>query len=209
MEIRRIQCGTGQVHLVKEDDSAIIIDTGTSMYLNKVISACKEENIKLIVLTHGHIDHIENAARLSRELNVPIAMHERDLHLLESNLNEPMYADSFLGKIVLASINGSFKHSKIDQFIPAVLLKEGDTLDAYGVSAEVVELPGHTLGSIGLKMGDTDLFVGDALMNLVYPCKSMLYGDKDMVDSSASKISDMGEATIHFGHGKPIPNKTW
>ena len=120
-----------------------------------------------------------------------------------------MYADSFLGKVVLVLSMGSFKKSKIEQFTPTVFLKEGDILDAYGVSAEVVELPGHTLGSIGLKVGDTDLFVGDALMNLIYPCKSMLYGNKDVVDPSASKISDMGEVTIHFGHGKPMPNKQW
>lgn len=209
MEIRRIKCGNGNVYVIKQGDSAIMVDTGISMYRDKIISECKEENIKLIILTHGHVDHIENAARLSQEFNAPIAIHEKDLHLLDNNLSEPMYADSFLGKLVLALSMGSFKKSKIDQFTPTVFLKEGDMLDAYGVSVEVVELPGHTLGSIGLKIGDTDLFVGDALMNLVYPCTSMLYGDKGVMEATANKISAMGDMTIYFGHGKPMPNKQW
>ena len=38
--------------------------------------------MRLLILTHGHIDHAQNAAFLSKELNIPIAMHKDDVDLI-------------------------------------------------------------------------------------------------------------------------------
>jgi len=98
---------------------------------------------------------------------------------------------------------------KIEPFEPQVSLYDGCALDEYGVLATIIELPGHTKGSIGVKIGETDVVVGDALMNMIYPAKSPLYGDKENVETSAAKISALGDVMVHFGHGKPIRNRNW
>lgn len=72
----------------------------------------------------------------------------------------------------------------------------------------IVELPGHTKGSIGVKIGD-NLFVGDALMNMFYPTISILYTNEQEMLKSAKYISELGEQTIYFGHGKPKQNRKW
>lgn len=54
----------------------------------------------------------------------------------------------------------SFEKDSLEVFEPTIFLKNGDDLRSYGVDARVVELPGHTKGSIGIAVED-NLFVGD------------------------------------------------
>ena len=207
MTIERIQCGNGNCYIIKGENSSVLVDTARPKFSEKILERCKANNVKLIVLTHGHVDHVQNAAYLSKVLNAPIAMHKADYELTKNNMLQPLSAHSLFGKLILALSLESFKRDIIEPFEPTIFLKEGDNLSDFGINAEIVELPGHTKGSIGIKIADTDFIVGDALMNMFNPTKSMLYGDRKQVNLSAEKISRFGKLTIHFGHGKPVENK--
>jgi len=97
----------------------------------------------------------------------------------------------------------------VPTFKPDVLLHDGDSLSDYGIDAQILALPGHTDGSIGVEVEHKHLIVGDALMNMFYPTVSMLYHNSREMLKSAEKISELGSRTIYFGHGKPMPNKQW
>lgn len=207
--IERIQCGNGNCYLICEGNSAVLVDTARPKYRDKILQACRRKDVKLIVLTHGHVDHIQNAAYIASELHVPIAMHRADYELTRNNMLEPLTAHGFFGRLILALSITSFKLDKIEPFEPALFLSEGDSLENYGVQAAVIELPGHTKGSIGLRVGEADIIVGDALMNMFGPSKSRLYGNKENVEKSAQKIGKFKNVTIHFGHGEPAGNRVW
>ncbi|MCL2162786.1 MAG: MBL fold metallo-hydrolase [Oscillospiraceae bacterium] len=207
--IERIKCDNGNVYLVSNGDNAVLIDTYRESYRDMILEKCKTKKVSLIILTHGHVDHIQNAAFLSKELNAPIAMHKGDYELTKDNWAQPLSAGSLLGKIILMLSKKSFKADRIDPFEPHVFLSEGYALDDYGVPATVIELPGHTKGSIGVLVEDADVIVGDALMNMVYPTKSPLYCDKENMKTSAAKISALGDVMVYFGHGKPVKNRNW
>jgi len=134
-------------------------------------------------------------------------MHEADVELLKDNMLEMPFAHTLLGRLILALSMKGFKEDKIEPFVVHKHLKDGDTLNDYGFDIQIVELPGHTKGSIGLLVGKTDIIVGDALMNMFYPSKSMLYGNRKHMEDSALKIFNSGANTIHFGHGKSISNR--
>ena len=206
-QIERIKCGNGNCFLISEKGSAILVDTSRTKYRDKILDACKGKNIKLIILTHGHVDHVQNAAFLSEKLNAPIAMHHADDDLSKDNLLEPLYAHKLLGKLILALSVKSFQRDEIPPFEVELFLTDGDTFEEYGIEAEIIELPGHTKGSIGILVGQQELIVGDALMNMSYPAKSMLYGNWPQVQQSADKISDSPARIIHFGHGNSVPNR--
>ncbi len=207
--IHRIKCGNGNCYIIENGTVGILVDTGKREFVNQVIAACKSYNMKLIVLTHAHFDHAENAAQISNMLGIPIGMNEKDCDLIKSNTNQLLSAETFLGKIVLSASLRDFSARNMQEFKPDVLLKDGDSLENYGINASIIALPGHTRGAIGIDVDNKHLIVGDALMNMFYPTVSMLYySQKDMLDS-ARKISGLGNRTIYFGHGKPVPNKQW
>ncbi|NLY44084.1 MAG: MBL fold metallo-hydrolase [Clostridiaceae bacterium] len=209
IRVQRIKCGNGNCYVVSKGDSGILVDTGKKEYLDTVIEACKPYKIKLIVLTHAHFDHAENAVALSEILGAPIAMHKDDVNLIESNNNQSMLTKSFLGKVVLFASFIEFSKRKMNSFTPSVFLKDGDDLMEYGIAAKVIGLPGHTKGSIGIDVDEKDLIVGDALMNIFYPTVSLLYNDEKAMLDSARKITELGERAIYFGHGKPVKNRVW
>ena len=207
--VKRIKCGNVNCYIISEGDSAILVDTGRKKHLKTVIAACNPYKIKLILLTHGHYDHVENASELSEKLVVPVAMHKDDVNLLDSVKNQPLSASSFLGKIILSATIKEFAQRKMRAFTPSVFLDDGDDLTEYGISVKIIGYPGHTKGSIGIDVGEKDLIVGDALMNMFYPTVSMLYNDEKAMLDSARKITGLGERTIYFGHGIPVKNKVW
>lgn len=207
--IERIKCGNGNCYIISQDGNAVLVDTSLEKYRDKILNACKPYKMRLLVLTHGHIDHAQNAAFLARELNIPIAMHKADECLIADNNAQELSAHTILGKIVLkVSVDSTFKEP-FPTFTPDVFLSEGDTLEEYGIPAKIIGLPGHTDGSIALDIRGEELIVGDALMNMFYPTVSMLYHDKAEMLKSAERISSLGERMIYFGHGKPVKNRKW
>lgn len=207
--IERIKCGNGNCYIISQDGNAVLVDTSLEKYRDKILNACKPYKMRLLVLTHGHIDHAQNAAFLAKELNIPIAMHKADANLISDNNAQKLHAHTLPGKLVLkVSVDSTFKEP-FPSFTPDVFLSEGDTLEEYGISAKIMELPGHTDGSIALDIDQKALIVGDALMNMFYPTVSMLYHDRAEMLKSAERISSLGERMIYFGHGKPIKNRKW
>lgn len=205
--IQRIPCGSVNAYLLSRGEDAILIDTGRRKHRDRLLAACRPYRMRLLVLTHGHIDHAENAAFLSEALGIPVAMHREDIPLLENNLAQPLEAEGLPGKVVLAVSLGMMRVSHMPPFRPEVLLSEGDSLEGYGVSARVLEVPGHTRGSIAIDAGGRELIVGDALMNMLYPSVSLLYHDREKMEQSATRILGMTGRTIWFGHGKPLKNE--
>lgn len=208
VKIHRITGGNVNCYIVADNEKAILIDTGRKKYREKILEKCKEFHVSLIVLTHGHMDHCQNAAYLANALHIPIAMNKKDMNLIPDNRKQFLLAKTFLGKIVLSVSMSSFEKDRLEVFEPTIYLKNGDDLSDYGVDAKVVELPGHTKGSIGIEV-ENNLFVGDALMNMFYPTVSMVYVDEQEMLSSAKYISGLGDKTIYFGHGKPKRNREW
>lgn len=206
--ITQIKAGSN-CYLVSQEGSSILIDTGLQGNEKKLLKACQGKNVKLIVLTHGHIDHIQNAAYLAKQLQVPIAMHKNDIVLIQNNLCRKMKSNGFCGSLVRFFSVLSAKYVKSQTFIPDVIIKEGDKLLGYGIDGEVIELPGHTEGSIGIILGDQYLIVGDALMNMFGPGVSLLYENREKMLKSAKRIADIGEQMIYFGHGRPVENRRW
>ena len=79
-----------------------------------------------------------------------------------------------------------------------------ECLSKYGINAKIVELPGHTNGSIGVDVEEKHLLVGDAMDNWVFPGMGHLYYNLEDIKKSYDKIKGLGPRTLYFGHGKPV-----
>ncbi len=149
-EIEWIPCGNVNCYIVRGDDGSILVDTARTKYRERILERCRQEEIRLIVLTHTHMDHCQNAEFLARQLQVPVAAAKEDASLIQDNMRQELKADTLAGRIVLAASLEAFRKDEIPSFEIDVFLKEGDSLEQYGVPARVISLPGHTDGSIGL-----------------------------------------------------------
>jgi glyoxylase-like metal-dependent hydrolase (beta-lactamase superfamily II) len=85
-EIQTISLGGTNCYLVKTDSGHILIDTGFPFQRGKLeeeleSKGCKPGTLKLVVVTHGDIDHTGSCAYLREEYGARIAMHEGDTEM--------------------------------------------------------------------------------------------------------------------------------
>jgi len=126
---------------------AAVIDPGGGE--GGIIACLKNEklDVKYIINTHGHADHVLANLRLKEATGAPILIHAADADMLGSGQRN-----------LSAFIGGSVSCGPAD-----TLLKEGDVIKvADGLELTVIHTPGHTPGGICLKT-DGVLFSGDTL----------------------------------------------
>ena len=208
IKVIQIKGGTDNCYLVTDGRQAILVDTASKQNLDQVIAECDQYDMKLIVLTHVHFDHAENAAELSRRYGIPVAAHKKDEELFESFDRQPLKSSGLVGRVVLGASLKVLRNTRVERPDNLIWVREGDDLSGYGIPAKVIELPGHTLGSIGIDVEEKHLLVGDALDNWILPGTGHLFYDRNAVKASAEKIRELGERTIYYGHGKPTVQKT-
>ena len=150
MEIIRIPAGiyAANCYLVYDEDTkeGIVIDPGGDA--DDIINKIEELglDIKYIVLTHGHGDHIAGVEDLKKYTNAKVAIHKDDAPMVrngEKNLSSRMA----MGTVEIE---------------PDILLDEDDVIEFGKLSGKVIHTPGHTPGGISLKIEDS-LFTGDTL----------------------------------------------
>ncbi len=229
-EIIRIDLKTVNCYLGKEGDSFILFDTGGHTIFDKTFSnrreelmselerlGCKPGNLKLIVLTHGDIDHIANAVYFKEKYQTKIAMHKGDLPLVADLTIEKMMESfkfkSIILKIIFQIMKKSIRKISIkmltdfEPFKPDIFVDEGDSLSEYGFKAKVLHIPGHTKGSIGVFTEDGDLIAGDIFANIKKPGFAPNADNFKILAKSVARLKTLNIKTVYPGHGSPFKMK--
>jgi hydroxyacylglutathione hydrolase len=143
--------------------------------------------IKIIILSHGHSDHIAALYDIQDRTGAEVAIHTEDADFLE-------------GRSYLSS---QFGISYKTPHPPDRLLREGDTIDISGLSFTVIHTPGHTPGSICLLTGDK-VFTGDTLFRRGIGTTMMPGSSRSqLIDSIKTRLMALPDNTIVYpGHGR-------
>ena len=195
-------------YIIKTSDGYVLIDSGNlkkrSTIEKELESAgCRPGNLKLIVLTHGDFDHIGNAIYLREKFGAKIAMHHGDSGMAEHG---DMFWNRKSPNIVIRIIFGLFFGlSKSDRFNPDLYIEDGYDFSEYGFDAKVLQLPGHSRGSIGILTADGNLFCGDLLENINKPKIFSIIDDSTAANASIEKLKSLKINTVYPGHGKSFP----
>ena len=168
----------------EDTKDGIIVDPGDEH--EKIISAVSKlgVNVKHVILTHSHADHILVLDKIKDHYNVDLMIHKDEAPILASgkmNLT-PM----FTGR--------SIEHTA------DVLLNDGDKIKIGDRELEVIHTPGHTSGCLCL-FGDGILVSGDTLFTQSYGRTDFPTGDAPTLAKSLDKLLKLPEDTkVYPGH---------
>lgn len=127
------------VHIVDTGDGLIMFDTGYQQSLYRVIDSVYKlgldlHNVKYILLTHGHIDHMGAAKALKELTGAKIAIGEKDRE----------YANGSLDLSYAKELGMEFS----ENFDPDILLSDGDKICLGATTVRAIATPGHTPGAM-------------------------------------------------------------
>ena len=177
------------VRAVAEQADCAVIDPGLGAEV--LVRFLQRKNLRpqLIILTHGHIDHIAGVESLRRTWpGIPVAIHRADANMLvdsEANLS--------------LMLGDPFETAAADR-----LLEEGDTVEAASVPLRVLHTPGHTPGGICLHCPqEKTVFVGDTLFSGSIGRTDFPGGDFDQLIAGirAKLLTLPPETVVYNGHG--------
>lgn len=166
-----------------KENEAILVDPGEG--LDEYLEELNQYNIKAILLTHGHMDHIDG---IKHFLNVPIYIYKDEEDFLSS---PDLSLYRYFNKHMPFNISDLSIH----------LLKEG-TINLLGFNIEVIATSGHTKGSVCYLVDNKYLFSGDTLFQCSigrtdFPTGSTLDMNKSL--DRLKKLSD--DVRVFPGHG--------
>jgi glyoxylase-like metal-dependent hydrolase (beta-lactamase superfamily II) len=203
-------------YLIEDSGEVTIIDAAMPGFYDEIpgeLSAmgCSLADVRAVVLTHGHSDHLGFAERVRVEREVPVWIHETDAALAtgKADPNNPMgriRPAPLLGFLWLAFRNGGLKRPVVKE---VATYGDGATLDLPG-SPRVILVPGHTPGSAALEVQGLDaVFVGDAFATYSVtdggtgPRIAPFTADRQAALDSLSKLEDLPVDLALPGHGQP------
>jgi len=200
---------------ILQDQGTIMIDGGAPKQAKAFSKALenvsiKPEEIQLIVLTHGHWDHIGSVKEIKEITGAKIAMHHREKEWLEKSLKPMPPGVTTWGRIFgrIISVFLPFIHIPAAD-VDVVLGDEEVSLSAYGIQGKVVYTPGHSSGSVSVLLETGEAFVGDMAMNKfplrLSPGLPIFAEDYEQLKQSWKLLLDQGAKTIYPSHGEPFP----
>ncbi|KQW47347.1 MBL fold metallo-hydrolase [Nocardioides sp. Root1257] len=199
-----------------------IVDTGVTASAAGIPAELERlgrriEDVRWILLTHGHIDHVGGAHALweatGRRAEVVISatdapfLRSRRAHVDEALALRGAYVDA-------AALEAAKTAEALDaisgELEPTRTVDDGDVLDLGGIEVRVVAVPGHTQGAVAYVV-DGHVFVGDAVQGYGAASGFPGYEDPDAYRASLEKVLALEPRHLYLGHpyrradGTPFP----
>ena len=211
--IHPIHMGLDTIYAVR-GEGVILIDGGDPHKVEKFkkgiegVSISPDE-IQLIVLTHGHWDHIGSAQDIKDLTGASVLLHQGDMRWLEeSHASQPSGLTTW-GKVIIALLKLYSPLIRIPTLEVDIIAGDDEiSLVEYGIPGKVITTPGHSWGSVSVLLDSGEAFVGDLAMNALPmrfgPGLPIFGDDIEVVKESWRKLMDMGAKTVYPAHGKPF-----
>ncbi len=175
--------------LLWQNREAVIIDPSIDAdQLLQKMRELRDDGVQLTAIwnTHGHIDHVYDNALWKAEFGAPIYCHAADHFFLEHLREQSLW----------------FGLAEPEVAQPDELLREGQTLKVGDLEVQVIELPGHSPGSVAFAFDD-HLISGDVIFQNSYGRVDLPGADAPALARSLGRVLQMAPQTqILCGHGE-------
>ena len=209
--------------LIVRQTKHILVDTGVPNSEKKIINQLKKyciklEDIGLIVITHGHIDHFGSAKEFKDILKAPILMHNLDKVALETgkSMIETLKSNHKFWDIVLKP---KLAKDKASPCSPDILLYDNEAYDLsiYGINGKIIHTPGHTPGSLSIVLENGEAIIMDLtssgilLGGIVFNSRMKhppFHDNLEQVENSINHLLSLNIEKFYLGHGNPVSKKS-
>ncbi|MCR6640232.1 MAG: MBL fold metallo-hydrolase [Sporocytophaga sp.] len=207
--------------LIKGDRKHVLVDTGIPGSETRILKQIDEqglrrEDIGLIIISHGHIDHFGSVRALRKILNVPVMVHESDAQALITG--KSMAETLKPNKKIWNILKRRLLTTQAPGCSPDIILKDNTDFDLnpYGINGKVIHTPGHTPGSLSVVVDDRQAIIMDLassgilLGGLAFHSrmkKPPFHDNLLEVKASIDKLLDLNLEVFYLGHGYPVTRK--
>ena len=178
-------CDTNCYIVASDEGNAALIDApDDAAYILEQLDIFNL-TLKMILLTHGHFDHIGAAADLQDETGCEVYVHTDDMYMVKD------------GEASKGGFPGIGYIRSVENVTPVT---EDTVIKLDEIEFDVLHTPGHTPGSVCYITGST-MFSGDTLFARSIGRTDMPGGDMAKMEQSLKKIKDLGgDLTVYPGH---------
>ncbi len=186
MKIERFEAGPlgANNYLLIDNKEAVLIDCSEAK--PEILKALDGINLKYILLTHGHFDHVLGVNEMREKTGAKVYIHQNDLPRMQET----------------SAIMQTFGVSGVEVPQANEYLKDGDVFGFGDFEIKVIQTPGHTQGCVCYLVEDK-LFSGDTLFKDSVGRCDLPGGDfAKMSDSIKNILFKLDEnITVYPGHG--------
>ncbi|MEZ4629961.1 MAG: MBL fold metallo-hydrolase [Deinococcales bacterium] len=203
--------GYSNIYLLRHYSGLTLVDAATPKTGDKIIGYLKQANfdlhdIKRIIITHAHPDHIGSVDVLQARTGAEVWAHGEEALVIrgQRKVLRPQQQDlGFLNRLFLTLPSPTMPKVSVQRE-----LKDAELLAEAYEGLEVVHLPGHSPGQIGLWIPSEQLLIGgDVMMNvagrLTQPIRAFTPNPQE-ARRSIEKVGRMKLEKLALGHGPAI-----
>jgi glyoxylase-like metal-dependent hydrolase (beta-lactamase superfamily II) len=221
--VHRIELGFVNAYLIETDDELSLFDAGFPGDEPAIVAAIESlgrrpEELRRVILSHGHIDHFGSAVALRTLTGAPLLLSQVDADRLASGWagHGPMLVQEGFEELVRAQLNDPAFRAKTggrDTSVPSQI--EPVVVDGYLVAgspvdglpdSELIAAPGHCKGQLALLL-DRDggvLLTGDAAVNFGGVAIAPVAEDFELSKRTFAELAEREFEVAAFGHGEPV-----
>jgi glyoxylase-like metal-dependent hydrolase (beta-lactamase superfamily II) len=214
VEIFTIPLGFDNCYVLK-GDGVVAVDAGQPGKVEQfaaglAAAGIAPEDVAVVVLSHGHWDHVGSARDIKSLTGAVLTMHRSEIEWLERSLTPLPPGVTAWARAVMPLCALAMPFIEVPSTTVDLPIDDGGLdLGQFGIPGRVLHTPGHSPGSVSVLLDTGEAFVGDLAMNRLplrlSPGLPIFAEDLPQVVESWKLLLSHGATEVYPAHGRPFP----
>lgn len=215
-EVVTLKLSLSNAYLIKAP-RPVLVDAGGKQDGPALQAALAEHGVALrdlaaLIVTHGHADHAGGVAQIRAQVGPVVVLGQGDVPMARAGHNDEAVPTRFSARLLmLLPIDPSYT-----PFAPDLVVDQPLDLSRFGIAGQVLQLPGHTPGSLVVLLADGRAFVGDMMLGgclggALFPHRAgehYVHADRARNRANIVELLRRPVHTFYLGHGGPVTRES-